>query len=635
METAFLRVGCATPTIRVGDCAHNAAAAAKLLLEAEQNGVQLLCLPALCLCGSSCGDLFFQSTLIEGAKQALCSLLDASKGFSGLAFVGLPVLHQGRLYNCAAAVQGGALLGLVAKSRLSAGEARYFSSASTLEPGAQVPLFGAQVPLAAQLLFACKESPDLLVAPVLEDGPFSSEPPSSALARAGALVLLNLSAHIELIGSSARRRLLVQSRSADSLCAYALCGAGEGESSTDFVFSGSRLIASNGALLAESTAFTSGLTHALLPLAPLLLERRKQGDFYAASAPLRLPFSLKTAAAPKKGELRAHPFIPQEQQALAARCHSVLAMQAKGLQTRLQAVGLQKVILGLSGGLDSTLALLVASACFKNMGLPPQNIIGVTMPCFGTTSRTFDNALALGRALGITQRNIPLADAVSAHLRDIDHPEGLTDATYENAQARERTQVLMDLANQQNALMLGTGDLSELALGFATYNGDHMAMYGLNGSVPKTLIRHIVRCVAEGSQEALKAPLLDIVNTPVSPELLPPIEGQMQQITEDLVGPYELHDFFLFHMMQSAPLPKDLLLLACSAFEGRFLRSELLAWMGVFYRRFFASQFKRSCLCDGPKVGRVSLSPRGDFCLPSDASSALLLEALKQLEQAP
>ena len=637
MKDGFVRVATATPTIKVADCAHNADQIRHLMLEAQRQKVAVLVTPELALTGYTCSDLFLSRTLQQGALQALESLIASSKALDVMTLVGLPLAVGPALYNVAAVIQGGRLLGLVPKRNIpnysEFYEARHFSPGPLLQT---VELFGETVPLGTNLLFQNRENPDFVVAAEICEDLWVLEPPSIHHARAGATVLANLSASDELIGKSAYRRLLVQSQSGRLVCAYLYADAGAGESTTDLVFSGHNLIYENGRCLAESPLFATGLVTADVDVQQLQAERRRQNTFLAGQSNDRsyqvIPFSVRRQDLELRRPLAAHPFVPQSQHDLAERCEEILTLQVQGLKKRLAHTKTQSAVIGLSGGLDSTLALIVTARAFDALQLPRAGITTVTMPGFGTTDRTYSNALHLAKSLATTLREIPIREAVTLHFADIGHPADLHDVTYENSQARERTQILMDIANQTGGLVIGTGDLSELALGWATYNGDHMSMYAVNSSVPKTLVRHLVRHAATqveaAGDEALQQVLLDILDTPVSPELLPPKDGQIAQQTEQIVGPYELHDFFLYYLVRFGFTPQKILRLAKIAFAGTYDETTIHNWLKIFIRRFFAQQFKRSCLPDGPKVGSVTLSPRGDWRMPSDAEAALWLKDL-------
>ena len=639
MRDGLIKVAAGTPRIRVGDCRYNAEQIFTLMREADKQGVRILCLPELCLTGYTCGDLFLQDTLLRGAEEGLATVLEATKNLDMVTVLGLPVRHQNKLYNCAAVLHEGEILALVPKTYLpnygEFYEKRWFESAPTGER--LFPFCGQEVYLGSDVVFPCNTMPGLTLGVELCEDLWASTPPSVALAEAGATVILNLSASDELLGKAEYRRALVTGQSARLVCGYVYADAGEGESTTDMVFVGHDLIAENGALLAERR-FATGLTISEIDVERLTYERRRMTTFRAKadSRIITVPFSLESATTTLTRYVSPTPFVPTDARDRAERCDEILKIAALGLQKRIEHTGASAVVVGLSGGLDSTLAILIAAVAMGLLERPASDIIAVTMPCFGTTDRTRDNAVELARRLGATLKRIDIGEAVKVHFRDIGQSMEDHDVTFENGQARERTQVLMDVANQCGGLVVGTGDLSELALGWATYNGDHMSMYGVNASIPKTLVRHLVSYVCGDKEEedpALSHVLADILDTPVSPELLPAVGGKISQKTEDLVGPYELHDFFLYHAVRWGFPPRKVLRLTEHAFGRTYDRATILQWEKTFYRRFFAQQFKRSCLPDGPKVGSVTLSPRGDWRMPSDAVASLWLEELEGLEQ--
>ena len=629
-----------TPKIRVADCRYNAEQIFTMMREAEKQGVKVLCLPELCLTGYTCGDLFLQDTLLCGAEEGLQTILEATRNLDMVTVLGLPVRCKwdNKLYNCAAVIQSGEILGLVPKTYLpnygEFYEQRWFASGAGVETS--VDLCGETVDMDAAGLFACEKVPNLVLGVEICEDLWATEPPSARLARGGATVILNLSASNELVGKSGYRRNLVVGQSGRLVCGYVYADAGEGESTTDLVFTGHNMIAENGALLAERR-FATGLTISEIDVDRLAYERRRmttfngqrQADLWRASFSLPLEETRLTRA------VSPAPFVPADAEDRAERCNEILKIAALGLKKRLEHTGARTAVVGLSGGLDSTLAILITAVAMKLLDRPASDIIAVTMPCFGTTDRTRDNAVELAERLGATLKRIDIGSAVKVHFKDIGQSMEDHSVTFENGQARERTQVLMDIANQNGGLVIGTGDLSELALGWATYNGDHMSMYGVNAGIPKTLVRHLVAFVSDdkGSEDPrLSAVLDDILDTPVSPELLPAIEGKISQKTEDLVGPYELHDFFLYYAIRWGFPPRKVFRLAEHALGRTYDRATILKWLNSFYRRFFTQQFKRSCLPDGPKVGSVTLSPRGDWRMPSDAVAALWLEELEGLE---
>ena len=647
MKDGFIKVAAGTPEIRVADCAYNAQASIALLRQAAEQGVHLLALPELGLTGYTCGDLFFQPALLEGAKKALLALREASRAYPATVTVaGLPLSAGGKLYNCAAVVHNGLILGVVPKTHLpnygEFYEQRWFASASswgrlhdyiTISDG--LPQEEDCVPFSAQQVFTCETMPAFRFGVEICEDLWSVEPPSVRLAKAGATVIVNLSASDETVGKADYRRSLVAGHAARLVCGYLYADAGEGESTTDVVFSGHNLIAENGVILAESRRFSTGLTGSEIDVQKLAWERRRMTTFPAHQDEgiLHTSFSLPATETRLTRSIPDKPFIPSDPAARERCCEEILQIQSHGLKKRLAHSHAQTAVVGISGGLDSALALLVAVRALDLLGRPHTDVVAVTMPCFGTTARTKGNAEQLCERLGVTLHQIDIKASVDLHFADIGHDPARQDVTFENAQARERTQILMDMANRTNGMVIGTGDLSELALGWATYNGDHMSMYGVNGAVPKTLVRHLVAYEAERcGDETLRGVLLDILATPVSPELLPPKEGEIQQKTEDLVGPYELHDFFLYYAIRWGFSPAKVFRLSEHAFSGTYSRETILHWLKNFYRRFFAQQFKRSCLPDGPKVGSVSLSPRGDWRMPSDAVPALWLEELEHLD---
>ena len=640
MRDGFIKVAAGTPKIRVADCRYNAEQIFTMMREADKQGVKVLCLPELCLTGYTCGDLFLQDTLLCGAEEGLQTILEATRNLDMVTVLGLPVRCKwdNKLYNCAAVIQSGEILGLVPKTYLpnygEFYEQRWFASGAGVETS--VDLCGETVDMDAAGLFACETVPNLVLGVEICEDLWATEPPSARLARGGATVILNLSASNELVGKSGYRRNLVVGQSGRLVCGYVYADAGEGESTTDLVFTGHNMIAENGALLAERR-FATGLTISEIDVDRLAYERRRmttfngqrQADLWRASFSLPLEETRLTRA------VSPAPFVPADAEDRAERCNEILKIAALGLKKRLEHTGARTAVVGLSGGLDSTLAILITAVAMKLLDRPASDIIAVTMPCFGTTDRTRDNAVELAERLGATLKRIDIGSAVKVHFKDIGQSMEDHSVTFENGQARERTQVLMDIANQNGGLVIGTGDLSELALGWATYNGDHMSMYGVNAGIPKTLVRHLVAFVSDdkGSEDPrLSAVLDDILDTPVSPELLPAIEGKISQRTEDLVGPYELHDFFLYYAIRWGFPPRKVFRLAEHALGRTYDRATILKWLNSFYRRFFTQQFKRSCLPDGPKVGSVTLSPRGDWRMPSDAVAALWLEELEGLE---
>jgi NAD+ synthase (glutamine-hydrolysing) len=647
MKHGFIKVAAATPTIRVADCKYNAEQIMKLIDHAQQEGIKLIVFPELGITGYTCGDLFLQDTLLRGAEENVKRLAEHTRGLDPVVVVGFPYSVKGKLYNTAAVIQDGKVLGLVPKKSIpnytEFYEARHFTAGIT--DAFPIEFMGEETYFGSRQIFRCKEFPEFILGVEICEDLWIPQSPSIEHCIAGATVIANLSASDELTGKDAYRRDLVKSQSAKLVCGYIYADAGEGESTTDLVFTGHNLIAENGILLAEAEPFANGIISTELDLGKLKSERRRMHTYLGqSSVPYRVvPFSFGSLRGalelgkelPEVKLSRAidpAPFVPSNQSEREKRCRDIISIQAMGLKTRLAHIGSSCAVVGISGGLDSTLALLVTNRAFEMLQLDKKGIIAVTMPCFGTTDRTYQNAVELSNCLGVTLLEIPISTAVEQHFRDIGHDKNQHDLTYENSQARERTQVLMDVAGKYNGFVVGTGDMSELALGWATYNGDHMSMYGVNASVPKTLVKYLVDYFADTAKNAkLREVLKDILATPVSPELLPPENGEISQKTEDIVGPYELHDFFLYHILRFGFEPGKVYRLAKEAFSGVYDDRTILKWLKVFYRRFFTQQFKRSCLPDGPKVGSVSVSPRGDLRMPSDASAALWMKELDQL----
>ena len=640
MRDGFVKVAAGTPKIKVADCRYNAEQIFTLMREADKQGVKVLCLPELCLTGYTCGDLFLHDTLLKGAEEGLQTILEATRNLELVAAVGLPVRAQydNKLYNCAAVIQKGEILGLVPKTHIpnygEFYEARWFASGAGVDT--TVTLCGQQVSMSVTDTFACQEMPNLILGVEICEDLWASEPPSAGLARSGATLILNLSASNETVGKAAYRRQLVTGQSGRLVCGYVYADAGEGESTTDLVFAGHNMIAENGALLCERR-FANGLTISEIDVDRLAYERRRMTSFTPDPQKeyWRTDFSLTLEETRLTRFVSTSPFVPQDAGDRAERCNEILCIAALGLKKRLEHTHAKTAVVGLSGGLDSTLAVLITAVAMQMLDRPASDIIAVTMPCFGTTDRTKSNAVLLAERLGCTLRTIDIGNAVKVHFKDIGQSMEDHSVTFENGQARERTQVLMDIANQSGGLVIGTGDLSELALGWCTYNGDHMSNYAVNAGIPKTLVRHLVSFISDDKAQEdrqLSDVLSDILDTPVSPELLPAIEGKISQKTEDLVGPYELHDFFLYYILRWGFPPKKVFRLALYALGRQYDRETILKWLKNFYRRFFSQQFKRSCLADGPKVGTVALSPRGDWRMPSDAVAALWLDELEGLE---
>lgn len=635
MRQGFVKAAAVTPKIKVADTKYNAELILDMMKESTRQGAKIVVFPELCLTGYTCQDLFLQERLLQGAKDALMKLVKESASLDAIFFVGLPFEILGKLYNVAAVFSHGEVLGLVPKSYLpnynEFYEARHFVSGAELATEVVLP-DGSCVPADRDLLFVCEQMPKLRIGVELCEDLWTPNPPSISHALAGASVLVNLSASNELTGKDSYRRELVSGQSARLLAAYIYASAGEGESTQDLVFSGHNIIAENGQILAESKRFGHGILYSEIDVERLCAQRRRMTTFVTEDQThTEILFSLKIEETKLTRFIDPAPFVPTDRQNREKRCDEILMIQAMGLKKRLEHTGANAVV-GISGGLDSTLALLVTVRAFDLCGRDHKGITAVTMPGFGTTDRTYDNAVKLIQSLGAEFVEVDICQSVNVHFSDIGQDPSVHDVTYENSQARERTQILMDIANKKNALVIGTGDLSELALGWATYNGDHMSMYAVNASVPKTLVRHLVRYYADTCEDKqLSDTLYDVLDTPVSPELLPPEDGKISQKTEDLVGPYELHDFFLYYMLRQGFSPAKIYRLAKIAFAGTYEDAFILKWLKMFCRRFFAQQFKRSCLPDGPKVGSVAVSPRGDLRMPSDACATLWMEELNTL----
>ena len=634
MKDGFVKVACATPRLRVADCSYNTSRIEALLGEAAEAGAALCVLPELAVTGYTCGDLFLQEPLLRAAEDGLTRILATTARYPMLVVVGVPVRDGGALYNCAAVCCKGKLLGLVPKQHIpnysEFYEARHFTSGIQMTTH-EIAFCGQTAPLGVDLLFRWKTLPDFVLGCEICEDLWVAEPPSGKLARMGATVIANCSASDELIGKPAYRRSLIAGQSARLLCAYLYADAGLGESTQDLVFAGHDLIAENGVILAESPRFQTGLTVTEIDVARLMHDRRRMNTFDVLEGGRIVEFDLPLRDTALTRPVVRTPFVPSDREDLQERCEEIITLQATGLATRLRHTRSKTAVIGLSGGLDSTLALIVTVHAFDMLGWERRGILAVTMPCFGTTSRTKSNAEKLAEAYGARLECVDIKAAVTQHFADIGHDPDKLDVTFENAQARQRTYILMDLANMYGGMVVGTGDLSELALGWATYNGDHMSMYGVNASIPKTLVRYLTAYEASRSAPELKAILLDVLGTPVSPELLPPKDGEISQKTEELVGPYELHDFFLYYMVRYGMPPRKIFRLACRAFEGEYDRATIKRWLVTFLRRFFMQQFKRSCLPDGPKVGTIALSPRGDWRMPTDAVSEVWLREAEAL----
>ncbi len=624
MKDGFIKIAAGVPEIALGDCELNADRIISMAREMSLKGVRLAVFTELGVTGYTLEDLFLQQTLLSAAENALARIIKETKGLDMLFAVGVPVPVGCSLYNCAALVNKGRLLGLVPKTHIPTYsefyEGRRFTSAP--EKGFFIEYAGQKVYL-GQGLFHCAELPELVVGAEICEDAWVPCPPSVGLAQAGANVIFNLSCSNELIGKSEYRRSIIRGLSGSLVCAYAYCSAGDGESTTDLVFSGHCMICENASMLAEQRWSTARFVTADIDIQRIDADRRRMSTFTAVPSEkysFIAQFSLTVNEPALERGFSPTPFVPSDKANLEERCREIIHIQSAGLQRRLKGAHADHAVIGLSGGLDSTLAYLVTADAFKNLGLPPENIIALTMPCFGTTSRTKSNAQKMAEAIGTSFREVDIHAAVQQHFSDIGHDGVTTDVTYENSQARMRTLILMNTANKCGGLVIGTGDLSELALGWATYNGDHMSMYGVNAGVPKTLVRYLVGYFASVSDEPLQSVLYDVLDTPVSPELLPPEEnGDIAQRTEDIVGPYELHDFFMYYMLRFGFAPHKIYRMALLTFDGRYSPETIKKWLVNFVRRFFTQQFKRSCLPDGPKVGSVAISPRGDWRMPSDA----------------
>ena len=635
MRHGFIKVAAATPDIRVADVDYNKGQIIKQMDEAAEAGAKIIVFPELCITGYTCSDLFLQDILLNSAKKALVEIAEHTKNLDALVFVGVPIAVGGELYNVAAALNHGNILGFTTKSFLpNYGE---FYEMRQFRPGpkkAEKILFGGkEIPFGPQLLFVENQMANLIVSAEICEDVWSPVPPCIEAAREGATVIVNCSASDETIGKASYREALISGQSARLISGYIYANAGEGESTTDLVFGGHNLIAENGTILAEAKRFSNGIIYTEFDVQKIANERRKNTTFTETQEHVlpRIPFGLEQTETILTRTFPSRPFVPRDDQERAKRCEEILTIQAMGLKKRLAHTHAKSAVVGISGGLDSTLALLVTAKAFDALGLERSGITAVTMPCFGTTDRTYQNACKMSLKVGATLREVRIGDAVMQHFKDIGHDPQDHSVTYENSQARERTQVLMDIANQTGGLVIGTGDMSELALGWATYNGDHMSMYGVNASVPKTLVRHLVHYYADTCEDSsLKEVLYDVLDTPVSPELLPPKDGEIAQKTEDLVGPYELHDFFLYYFLRMGYEPGKIYRIAKLSFAGEYDDETIYKWLRTFCWRFFSQQFKRSCLPDGPKVGTVALSPRGDWRMPSDACVALWIQNLEK-----
>ena len=629
MRYGFLKTAAVTPDMKVADCDYNSGQIIKNISEAANLGVKLCVFPALSVTGSTCGDLFFQKALLDSALINLKKIISETADYDMINVIGLPVSANGNLYNCAAVIYKGELLGLVPQKNINADKARYFSKGKEYE---EICFDNDIVPIGTDILFTCSTMSEFSFGIEICDDLFSANSPASAIAKSGANMIINISAENEVIGKSDYADNVIKTKSGNLICTYIYANAGIGESTTDTLCAGGSKIAENGVITSELKKFENGMTIFDTDLQKIDAERRRLNFNVNHENSNNIYFDMSLCDTQITNKIPASPFVPTEKSENEKRCFEILQIQAYALAKRLKHTNCKSAVLGLSGGLDSTLALIATVNAFSILGLDTSGITAVTMPCFGTTDRTYKNACQLAESYGAVLREINIKESVTKHFEDIGQDINNHDVTFENAQARERPQILMDIANQCGGMVIGTGDLSELALGWATYNGDHMAMYGVNAGIPKTLIRYVVRYVAENSEGALQKVLLDILETPVSPELLPPDEnGSISQKTEDLVGPYELHDFFLYYIIRYGFSPKKIFKMAVNAFENTYDSETVLKWEKTFYRRFFTQQFKRSCSPDGPKIGSISLSPRGDLKMPSDAVVNLWLNELENI----
>ncbi len=639
MRYGFVKVCAATPEIKVADVDYNVKNIISAIKESAENGSQITVFPELCICGYTCGDLFNQTTLIKAVEEGLCRIKKASEGIKTLVFVGAPLRISDRLYNCAVAISDGVILGIVPKTYIpnygEFYERRHFSPA--FESCVRIDFLGESVIMGGNITFAASNNPDLVVAAEICEDLWAPKSPSVRATQAGAKIIVNLSCSDETVGKAEYRKDLVKVQSGKLICGYVYCDAGDGESTTDMVFAGHNLICENGRVIAQSKLFENGLIYGEIDVEMLSSERQRMVSGYFGDGLedldewCQVPFIAADGSTEIDRKFPAMPFVPADSNALSERAKLILNIQTKGLEKRLLHTDCKTAVIGVSGGLDSSLALLVTRRAFINLGRPLSDIIAITMPGFGTTHHTKDNSLKLIGLIGATGKTIPITDSVTQHFKDIGHDIALHDTTYENAQARMRTLILMDVANKNNGLVIGTGDLSELALGWATYNGDHMSMYGVNASVPKTLVKYLVRSEADQIGGKLAEVLYSVLDTEISPELLPPDEnGRIAQKTEDFVGPYELNDFYLYNAIRWGFEPEKIKYMAAKTFEGKYSEEVIVKWLKTFYKRFFAQQFKRSCLPDGVKVGSISLSPRGDWRMPSDAVASLWLKWANQ-----
>jgi len=633
MFDGFVRVSCAVPEVKVADCRFNAQNIIDLAVKANENNAGIVVFPELSITAYTCADLFLQKVLIENAENALFEIMDKTKDIDTVLVVGLPLRRGTSLYDCAAVIYRGNILGIVPKAYVKnyaeASELRWFQP---FKETSTITIRKNEYPFGQALVFECASMPEFSFSVEIGNDMSAAVTPSAACALGGANIIVNLSASPDIVGRRAARASAVRDLSSRLCCAYVLSNAGQGESTQDLVYAGHGIVSENGKLLFESARFENGLFCTDVDAEKIVQERSRMNTFEdLADDCVHITFDMEKKDVELLRNIAPLPFIPENADERNIRSEEIIDLQAAGLVKRLKHIGCKNAVLGLSGGLDSTLAMIVTVRAFDMLGLDRSGILAISMPCFGTTGRTKNNSSMLAKAYGVAFREIPIGDTVRSHFRDIGHDENDHSVTYENAQARERTQVIMDVANSMNGVVIGTGDLSELALGWATYNGDHMSMYGVNAAIPKTLVRHLVSFEASRSDKALAGVLLDILDTPVSPELLPPVDGEISQKTEDLVGPYELHDFFLFNIVRYGFAPKKVYRMAKCAFKGAYDDATIKKWLCVFIRRFFAQQFKRSCLPDGPKIGTVGFSPRGDFRMPSDASRELWLQEAENL----
>lgn len=641
MAYGFIKTACVSPRLKVADCKFNAELIIESAKEASKNGASIIVFPELSITGYTCGDLFFQKTLLRAAQEQLITIIEKTEKLNSLIFVGLPIARSEGIYNCAAAFYGGRLLAIYAKSYLpnygEFYERRQFTPFQIGMKTKFITFAGFEnIPFGTDIILQDESNPSISIACELCEDLWVPVPPSTRHVMAGATIIANLSAGNEIIGKAEYRRNLVKSQAARNFCAYLYANAGMDESTQDMVFAGHNLIVECGTILAESKLFSNETIYGDVDIERVCQERRRTTSFSTSVNENFFPKDYTSVyfdlnAEQKKGgfnrNLEPQPFVPNDPAKRTQRCEEVITLQYQGLAKRLRHINCKSAVIGLSGGLDSTLALLITCRAFDSVGLSRKLITAITMPCFGTTDRTYKNACSLARECGVTLKEVKISDSVKQHFKDIEQDENVHDVTYENGQARERTQVLMDYANKTNGIVIGTGDLSELALGWCTYNGDHMSMYGVNSSIPKTLVRYLVQWFADEKDSAV---LRDILDTPVSPELLPPSDGQISQVTEDLVGPYELHDFFLYYLLRFGFSPAKILFLAKHS-DLPYSNDDMLKWLKVFYRRFFSQQFKRSCMPDGAKVGTINLSPRGDWRMPSDAMVTAWMDEIEKL----